>query len=400
MSGRSTMHQHLLNVMKTLRTLIPQAWRLRLAIAVLLSVSAATPARAQDIVNLDQAIGRARALVEAGNGRAGRLVLDSLVQRTPVGTPALGELLYWRGLLSESGTEAERDWRRLLLEVPMSPRAEDALLRLAQLEQLRGRPAASRALLERMARDYSEPSSQARAHFWLAKAFFDENDRARACGALDIARRDAPSNAVELRTQMDDLRKRCAGVTAVAPIVVASVPAVGAPVASAPVASARVAAPVSTDQQLADTARADMLRRQAQRITADSLEAVNAARTDSAVAAATAARADSVRRAAAAVAPTPRPTPAPAPPVATSPASTTIPANARYSVQLAAYQRLDQAQQLVRQLVTRNIDARVDGTVAPFRVRTGYFVTRAQAAARLAELKSQGHDGFVAERTP
>jgi len=69
-------------------------------------------------------------------------------------------------------------------------------------------------------------------------------------------------------------------------------------------------------------------------------------------------------------------------------------------VQLAAYQRLDQAQQLVRQLVTRNIDARVDGTVAPFRVRTGYFVTRAQAAARLAELKSQGHDGFVAERTP
>jgi len=394
MSGRSAMHQHLPNVMKTLRTLIPHAWRLRLAIAVLLTVSAATPARAQDIVNLDQAIGRARALVEAGNGRAGRLVLDSLVQRTPVGTPALGELLYWRGLLSESGTEAERDWRRLLLEVPMSPRAEDALLRLAQLEQLRGRPAASRALLERMARDYSEPSSQARAHFWLAKAFFDENDRARACGALDIARRDAPSNAVELRTQMDDLRKRCTGVTAVAPIVVASVPAVRAPLASAP-----ASAPVSTDQQLADTARADMLRRQAQRITADSLAAVNAARTDSAVAAATAARADSVRRAVAA-APTPRPTPAPAPLAATSPASTTIPANARYSVQLAAYQRLDQAQQLVRQLVTRNIDARVDGTVAPFRVRTGYFVTRAQAAARLAELKSQGHDGFVAERTP
>jgi len=139
-----------------------------------------------------------------------------------------------------------------------------------------------------------------------------------------------------------------------------------------------------------------MLRRQAQRITADSLEAVSAA------------RADSVRRTAA-VAPaatataTATPTPASAParaPAATASASTTIPANARYSVQLAAYQRLDQAQQLVRQLVPRNIDARVDGTVAPFRVRTGYFTTRAQAAARLAELKAQGHDGFVAERTP
>ena len=90
----------------------------------------------------------------------------------------MGELLYWRGLLAESGIDAERDWRRLLLEVPMSPRAEDALLRLAQLDLLRGHPADSRALLERMVRDYAEPSSQARAHFWLAKAWFDENDPA------------------------------------------------------------------------------------------------------------------------------------------------------------------------------------------------------------------------------
>ncbi|HMS03036.1 MAG TPA: hypothetical protein PKE51_08675, partial [Gemmatimonadaceae bacterium] len=127
---------------------------------------------------VDNAVARARALVEAGDGRAGRLVLDSLVREAGVATPALGELLYWRGLLAESSAEAERDWRRLLLEVPMSPRAEDALLRLAQLEQLRGRPAESRTHLERLARDYPAPASQARAHFWLAKAYFEENDRA------------------------------------------------------------------------------------------------------------------------------------------------------------------------------------------------------------------------------
>lgn len=374
------------------------AWCRRAAVALVLIAGTVTSAHAQEIVNLDQAIGRARALVEAGNGRAGRMVLDSLVQRTPVGSPALGELLYWRGLLSESGTDAERDWQRLLLEVPMSPRAEDALLRLAQLAQLRGRPAESRVLLERMARDFREPSSQARAHFWLAKALFDENDRPRACGALDLARRDAPPSAVELRTQMDDLRKRCTGITAVAPIQVATgaaAPVVAAPVAAPPASTLRAdslrADSARSAAQRADVSREDMLRRQAQRITADSLEAVNAAKGSSAA---------TTRVAAPPAATTNTTANTTATAGTTANTAATAPANARYSVQLAAYQRLDQAQALVRQLIARNVDARVDGTVAPFRVRTGYFTTRAQAAARLAELKKDGHDGFVAERTP
>jgi cell division septation protein DedD len=292
---------------------------------------------------VDNAVARARTLVEGGNGRAGRLVLDSMVQEAGMSTPALGELLYWRGLLAESSSEAERDWRRLLLEVPMSPRAEDALLRLAQLEQLRGRPAASRALLERLVRDYREPGSQARAHFWLAKAWFDENDRPRACGALDVVQRNAPTSAVELRMQSDDLRTRCRGVTAIAPVVAAAV----ASAAPAP-ATPPVAALASND--------------------------------------------------AAWPAATPPDTTTPAP--AAGAASTTRPANARYSVQLSALNTLAQAEQFAQRFRARGVDARVDGTSAPFRVRTGYFTTRAQANARLAELKQLGFDGFIAELTP
>lgn len=311
---------------------------------------------AQEITDPDQAIGRARALVEAGNGRAGRLVLDSLVQRTPVGTPALGELLYWRGLLSESGADAERDWRRLLLEVPMSPRAEDALLRLAQMEQLRGRAAESRVLLERLLRDYSDPPSQARAHFWLAKAYFDENDRPRACGALEVARRDVPTSAVELRTQMDNMRSGCRGVTAVSPARIADAGGAPPPSATPPAAVQRASDSVRTPDN--STRTSDSSAR-----TSD-----NSARTS-----------DSSTR---------------------TPDNAARPANARYSVQLAAYARLDQAQALVRRLATRNVEARVDGTANPFRVRTGYFTTRAQANARLAELRRAGHDGFVAELMP
>ncbi len=248
---------------------------------------------------VDNAVARARALVESGNGHAGRLVLDSMVQEAGMATPALGELLYWRGLLSESSADAERDWRRLLLEVPMSPRAEDALLRLAQLEQLRGRPAESRTYLERMVRDYREPASQARGFFWLAKAWFDENDRPRACGALAVVRRDAPTNAVELRTQADDLGKQCRGVTAIAPSV--SAPVVAAVPAARP-AAPPAAVPVTPALPPVDSARVSAAQREDSLRVARETAAREAAAREAIVrdSLTEAARRDSVSRAAAA----------------------------------------------------------------------------------------------------
>ena len=363
-------------------------------------LAATSPVRAQGIA-VDEAVARARVLVEAGNGRAGRLVLDSLVDASGVATPALGELLYWRGLLAESGTDAERDWKRLLLEVPMSPRAEDALLRLAQLEQMRGRPAASRELLERLARQYREPASQARAHFWLAKAWFDEKDLPRACGALDVVRREVPANAVELRAQAEDLRVRCRGVTAVAPIAVVADGAPAAALAATPVADrtalvrdsiARAAAVRDSVAQVA-AARDAAIRDAAVRDAA----ARDAAARDSA--ARDSAARDSAARNVAARADAVRP-PAPPPASTATAAARDRAANARFSVQLAALNTRAQAEQFAQRFVSRGVDARVDGTSAPFRVRTGYFATRAQANARLAELKARGFDGFVAELTP
>jgi cell division protein FtsN len=190
--------------------------------------------------------------------------------------------------------------------------------------------------------------------------------------------RDAPQNAVELRAQADALRGQCRGVTAMSPLtsatrtisvpgtvvqapepprqqVVAQVP----PVARDTTTPLVVPAPVSSPP--AAPPAAPPARAAAQLPTAQTAAAQSAAAESG------------------------------------SPAR---PANARFSVQLAAYQRVDQAESLVRTLAGRNIEARVDGKAAPFRVRTGYYSTRTQAANRLAELKRGGHDGFVAELTP
>jgi cell division protein FtsN len=64
-------------------------------------------------------------------------------------------------------------------------------------------------------------------------------------------------------------------------------------------------------------------------------------------------------------------------------------------VQIAAYDSEEAAQRVVRILVERGLDARVDGTARPFRVRIGRYETRAEAVKAQQTLKSQGHPGFV-----
>jgi hypothetical protein len=85
-----------------------------------------------------------------------------------------------------------------------------------------------------------------------------------------------------------------------------------------------------------------------------------------------------VDRAAMAKADTPRTT-------AAAPKSDATP-KGNFSVQLAAYDTRDEAEQSAKRLAARGIDARVDGEVKPFRVRTGYYTTRAQASAALQAL--------------
>ena len=82
------------------------------------------------------------------------------------------------------------------------------------------------------------------------------------------------------------------------------------------------------------------------------------------------------------------------------PSAAPVAGSGRYSVQLAAYDTRIGAQNAVQRLTTRAIDARIDGEQKPFRVRVGYYLTRADATSALNRLKKLGFTGFVAERTP
>ena len=75
-------------------------------------------------------------------------------------------------------------------------------------------------------------------------------------------------------------------------------------------------------------------------------------------------------------------------------------ASSFYSVQVAAYNSEEDAQRIARILVDQGLEARVDGTARPFRVRIGRYPTRAEAVKAQQALKARGHPGFVAVVNP
>jgi cell division septation protein DedD len=268
-------------------------------------------------------VGRARAMVEAGNGADARALLDSLVRAQQPGGNDLAEALYWRATLAERATDAERDWKRLTIESPLSPRAADALVRLGEFETLRGRPAMARPYFDRVVKDFPNTPQRAKSTLWTVRGWFDERNAEQACAALSTL----PAASVpdgELRLQYDELGRRCTPKGALTP-------------------------KGANTPKSADTPKS-----------ANELKGANEPKS----------------------------------------ANATAEGDARYSVQLAAFDTRAEAEASVKRLVARDIAARVDGDAKPFRVRVGRYKTRAEAVAALATLKKQGQSGFIAELMP
>jgi cell division septation protein DedD len=168
---------------------------------------------------------RARRLVNDGNAAAGRAVVDSALAAAPVGSPAYAEALYWRGVLAEEGEGARTDLLRVAIEFPLSPRASEALLRLAQLEFTRGDRVAAQRHLDRLAREHPDAPSRAAGRYWTGRLLLEDSRPLDACVALRDARRLAASGDVELINQIEYYARSCDAVESNAKAVADSVAA-------------------------------------------------------------------------------------------------------------------------------------------------------------------------------
>jgi len=316
---------------------------------------------------IDPVFTRAQTLVSDGNGAAGRALIDSMIAATPLSAPLYPQALFWRASLAANAADAESDYRHIVVDYPLAPQAEDALLRLAQLELARGDRDGALVHLRRIQRDYPHSKSLGRASYWTARVLFEKNDIPGACAANAAALSQSDPAEVELRNQIQYQGQRCPTVTA------ASVtPAAGPtePIAEPP-------APTATTST---TAEAKPAEKPAQRPT-PSAEA-NDSRPSIV---------DPVK--------TPEPVtekPRAVVDIAPSRTAETVTPGAIYSVQVAAYTHKADAEKLASTLTNRGYAARVDGTVAPFRVRIGRYSTNSEAEEALRKIKAKHMDGFVA----
>ncbi len=264
-------------------------------VAAAVVICAAHAAAQRVPVTSDTTFARAQQLAGDGNPAAARAIVDSVLTRSTEGTPRFIEALYWRATLADSADRARRDYLRIALEYSLSPRAEDALLRLAQMDMARGNRAAAKRFLERLEVEHPNGASRAQASYWLGRVQLDDGATLQACAALADAKAHVSAGDVELGNQIAYYSRPC------------------------------VAA-----QRAADAARADSAAKLAA-----------AAKADSTAKADSASRADSVAREAAVRHERPR---------AKGPA---------WSVQIAAFASEEDASRLAKRLVARGYEARV-----------------------------------------
>src|SRR4029079_16602359 len=118
-----------------------------------------------------------------------RLLVDSMLAATPPGAAEYADALYWRAALASSAASAESDYRRIVVEYPLSPHAGDALLQLANLEVARADRANAGTHLQRLLLENPGRPERGRAGYQLTRVLFEQGDVVRGCIAFGRARR-------------------------------------------------------------------------------------------------------------------------------------------------------------------------------------------------------------------
>ena len=346
---------------------------------------------------------RAQALVSDGNGVAGRALIDSVIAKTPPTSQLYPQALFWRATLASNAADAESDYKHIVVDYPLAPQAEDALLRLAQLELARGDRDGALNHLQRIPRDYPRSKSLARASYWTARVLFEKNDIPNACVANASALTQADVSEIELRNQIQYQGQRCPAAAAVAMTTAAPSPTTAPP--------APITAPIPSASGTASTTPAKSTAATSPPPKPAIPSSVNKPEAVDTVSATVKAPTPPPKTVTTTTVPRPKPPteandskpsivdPSKAPKaVAKKPeAKRNTPASRRsgYSVQVAAYTYKAEADKLASSLNKRGYSARVDGSVAPFRVRIGRYSTERDAEDALKKLRSKHMDGFV-----
>ena len=335
-------------------------WR-SLAVRALVFLPALTaflafPALSQTEPRLVEAIRQA----QEGRGDSARTKVRRLLAATSPTDTLYPQIIYTQAMVASDANEMRRQLQRVAVEYPSSSWADDALLRLVQLDYASSNLPGAARNLELIRNDYPGSILLPQASYWAARTYFDQKNPELACRWIADGLAASSSN-VELQNQLGYLDQRCAGMRA------------------------NVAARSATDSQAATSRGTDTA-------------ALPPERADSTL------PPPSTPPPAAAPAPPATPAPARPEPVVTAPPRaqpTPVPSRptgsvGRFRVQVTAVRAPSAAAAAAARLQALGLVPVTIEEGGLFKVRVGDYATRPEAAAALPDLKAKlGGSPFV-----
>jgi DNA polymerase-3 subunit delta len=168
-------------------------------------LSAQTDPRLVDIIRQAQ----------QGQGDSARFKVQRLLATTSTADTLYPQILYTQAMVATDAADMRRQLQRVAVEHSSSSWADDALLRLVQLDYASGNLDGAARNLERLRRDYPGSTLLPQTSYWAARTYFDQKNPAAACRWLADGLAASRGN-VELQNQLGYLNQRCPQVPQVA----------------------------------------------------------------------------------------------------------------------------------------------------------------------------------------
>jgi DNA polymerase-3 subunit delta len=327
-----------------------------------LPILPALTAHAQTDSRLVEAIRQA----QEGRGDSARTRVRLLLASTSPTDTLYPQIIYTQAMVASDANEMRRQLQRVAVEYSSSSWADDALLRLVQLDYASGNLEGAGRNLERIRQDYPGSTLLPQASYWAARTYFDQKAPEQACRWIADGLTQSRGN-VELENQLRYLDQRCAGVRANVALQNPSPPPQSTPAGDTATAAAPSGATDSVTSPLTNAAPP--------------------------APAETTAATPSPQRAAPAPHPRAEST---SPPASTPPPAQPVRAGGRFRIQVTAVRTPVTAEALVAKLRRQGFTPVIVQETGLYKVRIGDYATKQDAAADPPELKARlGSSLFV-----
>jgi hypothetical protein len=162
---------------------------------------------------------------QEGRSDSARAVVQRLLTATPPTDTLYPEILYTQAMVAGEAADMRKALQRVAVEYPSSSWADDALLRLVQMDYATRSLEPAARNIEKLKTDYPDSPLLPQASYWAARIYFDQKNPAAACRWLADGMAKTRDN-LELQNQLGYLYQRCDFKTADSG---AAAPVAGAP---------------------------------------------------------------------------------------------------------------------------------------------------------------------------